>query len=92
MENTQKSVVVYHATPLCGKCKDEILKVEKASAREGARTRVAFSLWKRLKFGLQLVSMPVVVVDNRPFSVLGAFEEEALAAVLRAKKSYDVTR
>lgn len=86
MENTQKSVVVYHATPLCGKCKDEIARVETASSREGAKTRVTFSLWKRIKYGLQLMSMPVVVVNNRPFSVLGAFGEEALIAELKSNK------
>ncbi len=87
MENTEKTVVVYHATPLCRKCKDELSRVERASSREGAKARVTFSLWKRIKYGIRLLNMPVVVVNDRPFSVLGAFGEEALASELKRKGS-----
>lgn len=87
MENREKTVSVYHATPLCRKCKDELSRVERASSQEGAKTRVVFSLWKRIKYGIRLLNMPVVVVNDRPFSVLGAFGEEALASELKRKGS-----
>lgn len=85
MENSGKTVVVYHATPLCRKCDDELSKVQRASERAGAGLQVRYSLWNRIKYGLRFFSMPVVVVDNRTFSVLGSFGEEALAAELNRK-------
>ncbi len=75
-------VTVVHALPLCGKCKEEVSKVRAASAQKDSAVRVKLSLWRRFKCGMQLMNMPVVVVDGRPFSVLGAFREEALAAEL----------
>lgn len=85
MENSGKTVIVYHATPLCRKCDDELSKVQRASERAGAGLQVRYSLWNRIKYGLRFFSMPVVVVDNRTFSVLGSFGEEALAAELNRK-------
>lgn len=82
---SESRVTVYHTLPLCGKCKEEVSKVRKASAQEESGVRVKFSFWKRLKYGLQLMNMPVVVVDGRPFSVLGAFKEESLVAELSKK-------
>ena len=81
----ESRVTVYHALPLCGKCKEEVSKVRKASALGDSGVQVRFSLWKRLKYGLQLMNMPIVVVDGSPFSVLGAFKEEALIAELSRK-------
>lgn len=78
-------VTVYHTLPLCGKCKEEVSRVRKASSQRETTVQVKFSLWKRLKFGLQLMNMPVVIVDGKPFSVLGAFKEEALIAELDRK-------
>ncbi len=80
-------VEVYHATPLCRKCDDELSKVRKVSERAGAGMQVKLSLWKRIKYGMRFFSMPVVVVDNKPFSVLGAFQEEALIGELSKKES-----
>ena len=80
-----KKVAVYHVTPMCKKCSDEVSKIQRASEQAGTETEVSFSLWKRLKYGLQLLSNPVVVINDRPFSVLGAFGEEALIAELRRK-------
>jgi hypothetical protein len=85
MESSGNRVEVYHATPLCRKCDDELSKIERASKKAGVGMHVTFSLWKRIKYGLQFLSMPVVVIDNRPFSVLGAFGEEALASELKRK-------
>jgi len=85
MENAGKTVVVYHATPLCRKCDDELSKVQRVSERAGADLQVRYSLWNRIKYGLRFFSMPVVVVENRTFSVLGSFGEEALAAELKKK-------
>ena len=85
MENAGKTVVVYHATPLCRKCDDELSKVQRASERAGADLHVRYSLWNRVKYGLRFLSMPVVVVDNRTFSVLGSFGEETLVAELKKK-------
>lgn len=85
MGNAGKTVVVYHATPLCRTCDDELSKVRRAAERAGAGLEVRYSLWNRIKYGLRLFSMPVVVVDNRTFSVLGSFGEEALAAELDKK-------
>jgi len=86
MESSKNRVAVYHAIPLCSKCNSEVSRVQKASEQAGTGTHVTFSLWKRIKYGLQLMSMPVVVVDNKPFSVLGSFGEEALAAELKNPK------
>lgn len=83
METVKNRVAVYHATPLCRKCDDELSKVQKASEKAGAEIQVKFSFWKRIKYGFRFLSMPVVVVDNRSFSVLGAFQEEALIAELQ---------
>jgi len=83
MENSKNRVAVYHAIPLCRKCDSEVSRIQSASEQAGTGTQVTFSLWKRFKFGLQLMSMPVVVVDNKPFSVLGAFDEPALIAQLK---------
>lgn len=85
MEMDKSRVTVYHTLPLCGKCKEEVSKVRKASTQSRANVQVKYSLWKRLKYGLQLLNMPVVVVDGRPFSVLGAFKEVALVAELDKK-------
>ncbi len=82
MENR---VTVYHAVPLCKKCSNDVSKVQKASEQAGTGTRVAFSFWNRLKYGLKLLSNPVVVIDDKPFSVLGAFGEETLIAELKRK-------
>lgn len=78
-------VTIVHALPLCGKCKEEVSKVQTASAQKDSGVEVKLSLWKRLKYGLQLMSMPVVVVDGRPFSVLKGFKEKALIAELDRK-------
>jgi len=86
MESSKNRVAVYHATPLCRKCDSEVSRIQRATEQAGTGMQVTFSLWKRIKYGLQLMSMPVVVVDNRPFSVLGAFGEEALAAELKSNK------
>jgi len=83
MESSKNRVAVYHAIPLCSKCDSEVSRIQTASELAGTGTQVTFSLWKRIKFGLQLMSMPVVVVDNKPFSVLGAFDEPALIAQLK---------
>ncbi len=83
MENVKNRVDVYHATPLCKKCDSEVSRIQKASGQAGAGTRVTFSPWKRFKYGLQLLRMPVVVIDNKPFSVLGAFSEETLISELK---------
>jgi hypothetical protein len=85
MKSTGKSVVVYHATPLCRKCHEELSKVQKASSQEGSGMQVRYSLWKRIKYGLRFLSMPVVVVDGKPFSVLGMFDEASLRAELKGK-------
>ncbi len=81
-----KQVTVYHITPMCSKCTDEVSKIRKASEQAGAAMHVSMSLWKRLKFALQLASSPIVVIDDRPFSILGAFGEEALIAELKRGK------
>lgn len=86
MESSGKNVVVYHATPLCRKCDNELSKVRRASERAGADMQVTFSLWKRIKYGLRFFGMPVVVVNNRAFSVLGSFGEETLASELKKEK------
>lgn len=78
-------VTVYHAIPLCKKCTSDVSRIQKAAEQAGTGTRVTFSLWHRLKYGLKLLSNPVVVIDNKPFSVLGAFGEEALIAELKRK-------
>ncbi len=82
MENR---VTVYHAVPLCKKCADDVSKIQKASEHAGSGTRVTFSLWNRLRYGLKLLSNPVVVIDNKPFSGLGAFGEETIIAELKRK-------
>ncbi len=81
----ESRVAVFHTLPLCSKCQEEVSKVRTASAKRDSGVQVRLSLWKRLKYGLQLMNMPVVVVDGRPFSVLGAFKEEALVAELDKK-------
>jgi hypothetical protein len=81
-----KKVSVYHVTPLCRKCDDELSKVQRASDRAGVGVDVRFSLWKRIKYGLRFLSMPVVVIEDKAFSVLGAFGEEALIAELKKNK------
>lgn len=86
MESSKNRVAVYHAIPLCRKCNSEVSRIQRASDQAGTGTQVTLSLWKRIKFGLQLMSMPVVVVDNKPFSILGAFGEDALAAELKSNK------
>lgn len=78
-----RRVSVYHAAPLCRKCDDEVSKVQRASEKAGAGVEVRFSLWKRIKYGLRFLAMPVVVIDNKTFSVLGAFHEETLIAELK---------
>ncbi len=83
MENR---VTVYHAVPLCKKCSDDASKIRKASGHAGTGARVTFSVWNRLKFGLKLLSNPVVVIDDKPFSVLGAFGDKTLIAELERKK------
>lgn len=89
---TQKErVAIYHAMPLCKKCNREVSRIKKASENAGAGMLVMFSFWKRIKYGLRLLRMPVVVIDNKPFSTLGAFGEETLAAELkRGKRSPDL--
>ncbi len=82
MENR---VTVYHAVPLCKKCADDVSKIQKASEQAGTGAHVTFSLWNRLKYGLKLLSNPVVVIDNKPFSVLGAFGQETIIAELKRK-------
>jgi hypothetical protein len=83
----EERITVYHAMPLCNKCDNEVSRIQKASERAGTGMRVTFSLWKRIKYGLGFLSMPVVVIDNKPFSVLGAFGEETLISELkRAEK------
>ncbi len=81
-----KRVTVYHVTPICKKCSDEVLKIRRAAERAGTGAQVSFSLWRRLKYGLKLLGNPVVVIDDRPFSVLGAFGEETLVAELQRKE------
>ncbi len=83
MEDRKRMVAIYHATPLCRKCNDEVSQIERASEKAGAGIRIQLSLWKRIRFGLRFLRMPVVVIDNKPFSVLGAFQEEALIAELK---------
>lgn len=78
-----KKIGVYYATPLCRKCRDGVSKVKKVADQEGAEVEVRHSIWKRIKYGAQLLRMPVVVVDGKSFSVLHSFKEEALAAELR---------
>ncbi len=78
-------VTVYHAIPLCRKCTNDVSRIQTAAGQAGSGTKVTFSLWNRIKYGLKLLSNPVVVVDGKPFSVLGAFGEEALIAELRRK-------
>lgn len=87
MESGEKKVVVYHATPLCRKCHDEISRVQRASAQAGTEMQVKYSLWNRIKYGLRFFTMPVVVVDGKPFSVLGAFDEDVLSAALKSKRA-----
>lgn len=87
MESKGRRVVVYHATPLCRKCDEELSKVQRASSQEGTVLQVKYSLWKRIKYGLRFLSMPVVVVDGKPFSVLGAFDEGSLRAELKRKSA-----
>lgn len=82
-----KRVTVYHATPLCSKCDDEVSKIQKASEKAGAAMQVKFSIWKRIKYGLRFLSMPVVVIDGKTFSVLGAFQEESLVAELKRREA-----
>ncbi len=84
-QGNDSRVAVFHTLPLCAKCKEEVSKVRTASAKRDSAVQVRLSLWKRLKYGLQLLNMPVVVVDGKPFSVLGAFKEEALVAELDKK-------
>ena len=85
-------VTVYHATPLCKTCDDELSKVQRASQKAGAEMQVKFSLWNRIKYGVRFLSMPVVVIDDRTFSVLGAFREESLIAELeKSEKRQPVT-
>lgn len=83
MQAREERVAVYYAIPLCKKCDNEVSKIQKASEHAGTGTQITFSLWKRIKYGLQLMRMPVVVIDNKPFSVLGAFGEEALISELK---------
>ncbi len=78
-------VTVYHAVPLCKKCANDASKIRKASEHAGTGARVTFSVWNRLKYGLKLLSNPVVVIDDKPFSVLGAFGEETIIAELKRK-------
>ncbi len=83
MQTVKNRVAVYHATPLCRKCDDELSKIQRASEKAGAAMQVKLSLWKRIKYGLRFLTMPVVVIDKKSFSVLGAFQEEALIAELK---------
>ncbi len=87
----ESRVTVFHTLPLCAKCKEEVSKVKTASAKRASDVQVKLSVWKRLKYGLQLLNMPVVVVDGRPFSILGAFEEEALVAELDKNKARTIS-
>lgn len=87
----ESRVAVFHTLPLCIKCKEEVAKVKSASAKRDSGVQVKLSLLKRLKYGLQLLNMPVVVVDGRPFSVLGAFREEALVAELDKNTTRNVS-
>lgn len=87
MESEGKKVVVYHATPLCKKCHEELSRVRRAAAHAGTTVQVKHSLWKRLSFGMRFLIMPVVVVNDRPFSVLGAFSEETLSSELLGKSA-----
>lgn len=41
MEIAGERVAVYHATPLCRSCKDEVSRIQKVSAKEGAVTEVS---------------------------------------------------
>ncbi len=83
MGTLKERVAIYHAVPLCKKCDSEVSRIQRASEQAGTGVEVTFSLWKRIKYGLQLLRMPVVVIDKKPFSVLGAFGEGTLIAKLR---------
>jgi hypothetical protein len=92
MQTIEERVAVYHAAPLCKKCDSEVSRIQKASEQAGTGMRVTFSLWKRIKYGLGLLSMPVVVIDNKPFSVLGAFGEETLISELKRDEKKPMIR
>ncbi|MCS4541552.1 MAG: hypothetical protein HY929_04415 [Euryarchaeota archaeon] len=79
----ESRIAVYYATPLCKKCKKELSKVQRISVQEKIDLRVEHSIWKRIKYGIQLMNMPIVVINGKSFSVLGAFKEEALVAELK---------